>query len=72
MYMNIAVFVTGLMMYNGQQNDGEGDFMCVGMRDSAVEMRFDVGSGPAVITSEPIQLNDWHTIRLKRNRKEGQ
>ena len=58
-------------MYNGQMKNGEGDFVSLGMRDSAVEFRFDVGSGPAVIQSDPIQLNDWHTVRVKRHRKDG-
>ncbi len=65
------VLFIGMLLYNGQLKNGDGDFVCVGMRDSSVEFKFDVGSGPAVIRSDPIVLNDWHTIRVKRDRKEG-
>lgn len=58
-------------MYNGQNLTAEGDFMCVGMKDGRVEFRFDVGSGPAIIRSDPIDLNQWHTIRVLRDQKEG-
>ena len=45
--------------------------MGVAMRDGRVEFKFDVGSGPATITSDPVQLNEWHTIRVKRTNRDG-
>ena len=50
---------------------GEGDFMSLGLREGRVEFRFDVGSGPAIIQSDPIEMGRWHTVRIKRNHKEG-
>lgn len=61
----------GLLIYNGQNISADGDFMCLGMRDNAVEFRFDVGSGPVIIRSDPVDLNQWHTIRVQRDRKDG-
>ncbi len=66
------IIFSGLLVYNGEQSTGSGDFMGVAMRDGRVEFKFDVGSGPAVITSDPVQLNEWHTIRVKRNNRDGQ
>ena len=58
-------------MYNGELDNGNGDFVSVGMRESRVEFKFDVGSGPAIIMSDPVQLNDWHSIRVKRIERNG-
>ncbi|GAB1602266.1 basement membrane-specific heparan sulfate proteoglycan core protein-like isoform X6, partial [Argonauta hians] len=61
----------GLIMYEGQATDN-GDFMCLGLRGRYPEFRFNVGSGPAIIRgNKSLELNKWHTVRLKRNRKEG-
>ena len=59
-------------MYNGQNVTADGDFMCIGMRDNAVEFRFDVGSGPVIIRSDPVDLNKWHTITVQRDRNNGE
>jgi len=66
-----AYYILGLILYNGQMTDGSGDFMSLGMREGRVEFRFDVGSGPAIIRSDPVSLNEWHTIRIQRDRKDG-
>ncbi|XP_052832935.1 basement membrane-specific heparan sulfate proteoglycan core protein isoform X4 [Octopus bimaculoides] len=61
----------GLIMYEGQATEN-GDFMCLGLRGRYPEFRFNVGSGPAIIRgNQSLELNKWHTVRLKRDRKEG-
>ena len=78
-YLNFDVLLSfrpeatdGLMLYNGQNNQGSGDFMCFGLRGAYPEFRFDVGSGPAIIRGQrPLQLGQWHTVSLKRDRKNG-
>ena len=45
--------------------------MLLGLREGRVEFRFDVGSGPAIIRSDPVELRKWHTVRIKRQRKDG-
>lgn len=64
--------MTGLILYNGQLDDGTGDFISLGMRNRRVELRLDVGSGPAIVTTDPIELDAWHTITIKRDGKDGQ
>ncbi|KAK2193775.1 hypothetical protein NP493_5g02050 [Ridgeia piscesae] len=61
----------GLILYNGEADDGRGDFLAFGMRDGRAEFKFDVGSGLANIRSEPLALDTWHSIRLKRDLKDG-
>ena len=63
--------IAGLILYNGQMADGTGDFVSFGLRNRRAEFRLDVGSGPAVIASEPLALNTWHTVRVKRDGRDG-
>lgn len=67
------MYISGLILYNSQHAGREdGDFVAFGMNGGYVEFRFDVGSGPAVIRSrQPLQINEWHTVKLSRDRKEG-
>ena len=61
-----------MVLYNGQFDDGGGDFVCFGLSEGYPEFRFDVGSGPAVIRgNRTLDLNQWHTVKLTRNRKKG-
>ena len=69
MYLSCAA---GLILYNGQKKGSDGDFVSLGLNNSYVEFRFDVGSGPAVIRSDrPIRIGEWHTVALSRTKKEG-
>jgi dystroglycan 1 len=60
----------GLILYNGQYEWG-GDFLSLGLVNGRVDFRFDVGSGPTVITSDPITLDTWHTVRIRKERGSG-
>ncbi|XP_046437149.1 basement membrane-specific heparan sulfate proteoglycan core protein-like isoform X37 [Daphnia pulex] len=62
----------GLILYNGQQAGGSGDFISFGINNGYPEFRFDIGAGPAIIKSDkPIDMGKWHTVKLTRNRKNG-
>ncbi|KAH9504451.1 Basement membrane-specific heparan sulfate proteoglycan core protein, partial [Bulinus truncatus] len=62
----------GLLLYNGQYVADSGDFVCFGLQQQVPEFRFDVGSGPAIIRgNRSLELNKWHTVHLKRNRRNG-
>lgn len=65
--------LNGLLLYNSQRASSEsGDYVALGLKGGYAEFRFDVGSGPAVIRSRsPLALDQWHTIKISRNRKEG-
>lgn len=72
MSFTLIGIVLGLILYNGQQSGGSGDFVSLGLNSGFVEFRFDVGSGPAIIKSTlPVSLGQWHTVQLIRNRRDG-
>ncbi len=62
----------GMILYNGQSEQG-GDFVSFGLNDNGIpEFRFNLGSGTAVISgSKPLALNEWHTVKIVRNRRNG-
>ncbi|KAG9353148.1 hypothetical protein JZ751_017724 [Albula glossodonta] len=63
----------GLIFYNGQKDDGKGDFISLALRDGALEFRYDLGKGPAVIRSrEKIKRNTWNTVKLERISRKGE
>ncbi|XP_034241184.1 basement membrane-specific heparan sulfate proteoglycan core protein-like isoform X2 [Thrips palmi] len=78
-YLNFNITISfkpersnGLILYNGQQSGGSGDFVSLGLNNGFVEFRFDVGSGPAVVKSAlPVALGQWHTVKLMRSRRDG-
>jgi len=39
----------GLLLYNGFAPDGSGDFLSIRLRNASVEIRYDLGTGPAVL-----------------------
>ena len=41
--------VDGLLLYNGFAPDGGGDFLSIRLRNASVEIRYDLGTGPAVL-----------------------
>ncbi|XP_048508165.1 basement membrane-specific heparan sulfate proteoglycan core protein isoform X9 [Athalia rosae] len=62
----------GVILYNGQSRQDDGDFLVLSLVRGYPEFRFNVGSRPAIIRAQkPITLGKWHTITLHRNRKEG-
>ena len=62
----------GLVLYNGQYDSARGDYVCFGMRGGYPEFGFDVGSGPALIQgNRTLPLNQWNTIKLKRENSVG-
>ena len=59
-------------MYNGQYDDPNGDYVCMGLRQGYPEFHFDIGSGPTVIRgNQTLDMNQWHTVKLMRNRTQG-
>ena len=41
------------------------------MIDQRVELRYDLGAGLAMVMSEPITLDEWHTVTVSRNGRSG-
>jgi len=59
-------------LYAGKSDDGTGDFVSFGLRKRRAEFRLDVGSGPGIVVTDPLELDTWHTVRIKREGKDGQ
>ncbi|XP_075744878.1 terribly reduced optic lobes isoform X19 [Rhipicephalus microplus] len=78
-YMGFEVQITfkpeqdhGLLLYNGQQEDGSGDFISVGLTKGYVEFRFELGSGVGYLRShQPVQMDTWHTVQISRTKKDA-
>ncbi|XP_067635534.1 basement membrane-specific heparan sulfate proteoglycan core protein isoform X4 [Eurosta solidaginis] len=61
----------GLLLFNGQKR-GSGDYISLSLNDRYPEFRFDFDGKPMVIRAErPISLNEWHTVRVNRFRRDG-
>ena len=39
----------GLLFYNGDRNDGHGDYILISLKNGFIELRFDCGTGEAII-----------------------
>ncbi|XP_015598499.1 agrin isoform X2 [Cephus cinctus] len=62
----------GLLLYNGQLNNGRGDFISLNLVRGRLEFRFNLGSGIANITSpDLVSLDTWHCVRISRLGREG-
>ncbi|XP_046613235.1 basement membrane-specific heparan sulfate proteoglycan core protein isoform X7 [Neodiprion virginianus] len=62
----------GILMYCAQNNEGLGDFVALVIKDRHVELRFDLGSGMAVVRSNHVvQPGIWLHVRASRDFKEG-
>ncbi|XP_016000014.2 agrin isoform X2 [Rousettus aegyptiacus] len=60
----------GLLLYNG--NAKGKDFLALALLGGRVQLRFDTGSGPAVLTSAvPVEPGRWHRLELSRHWRQG-
>ncbi|XP_032216637.1 agrin isoform X13 [Mustela erminea] len=60
----------GLLLYNG--NARGKDFLALTLLGGRVQLRFDTGSGPAVLTSSvPVEPGRWHRLELSRHWRRG-
>ena len=49
----------GLILYNGYNTDGTGDFISLALRNGTLEYRFDLGTGPAIIRCLLQIVSSW-------------
>ncbi|XP_078464054.1 agrin-like isoform X1 [Lampetra planeri] len=62
----------GMILYNGHQTDGRGDFVSLNLVNGFLEFKFDLGKGPAVIRSaERLPLGVWHVVNVQRSGRSG-
>ena len=60
----------GLLFHHGDLTINR-DFVSISVIEQQVEFRFDLGSGPAILMSEPVSLNDWHYVQATREGRNG-
>lgn len=51
----------GLLFYYGDYTQNR-DFISIAMIEQRVELRYNLGSGPAILISNPVDLNAWHYV----------
>ncbi|CAM1304488.1 HSPG2 (predicted) [Pycnogonum litorale] len=62
----------GLLMYCAQNENGQGDFVSMAIKDECLEFRFDTGSGPAILRSQRKLIPDeWVTVKAERTLQDG-
>ncbi|KAJ3585960.1 hypothetical protein NHX12_012366, partial [Muraenolepis orangiensis] len=62
----------GLMFFCGGKKMKVEDFVAVSMVDGHVELRYELGTGQAILRSpEPVSLGQWHRVVAERNMREG-
>lgn len=49
----------GLLMYCAQNEQGDGDFASLALRNKKLEFRFNTGTGTATLTSDEIAPGEW-------------
>ncbi|KAK7579954.1 hypothetical protein V9T40_000583 [Parthenolecanium corni] len=62
----------GILLYSQQRVDGAGDFLSLALINGFVEFRYNLGNGPAILTSiQRLSVNSYHRIVAKRYQKDG-
>ncbi|XP_017768750.1 PREDICTED: basement membrane-specific heparan sulfate proteoglycan core protein-like isoform X5 [Nicrophorus vespilloides] len=63
----------GVIAYCGENDEGDGDFISLAIKDRRIEFRFDVGNGPIVIKSEEelTEENKWVVVTVSRVSSDG-
>ena len=63
----------GLLLFNKQANANGRDFIGVRLQNGFVEFAYNLGGGTlTLVSSEPLQLNEWHTVEVHRSGRNGQ
>ena len=60
----------GLLFYYGDYTQNS-DFVSIAMINQRVEYRYNLGSGPFILTSEEVLLNEWHDVRVSLDGPSG-
>ncbi|XP_074597901.1 agrin-like isoform X2 [Brevipalpus obovatus] len=62
----------GIIVYNGQNSHGKGDFVAIIVKDGFIQFRYNLGSGTVIIThSNRIELGRRVKIIARRHHKDG-
>jgi Laminin G domain len=60
----------GVLLYSAEKNNGNGNFLAILLKNERVELRYDMGSGVAIIRSVmPLIPGKWHSVKVTRGPK---
>ncbi|XP_072173130.1 uncharacterized protein [Diadema setosum] len=62
-----SVLDSALILYVEDSLSSSGDYLALGVSDGALQLRFNLGSGTAVITSEVVSAGQWHNVTVIRS-----
>ncbi|XP_074593031.1 pikachurin-like [Brevipalpus obovatus] len=58
----------GILLYSGEKQNLEGDFIAIILYQGLVEFRFDCGMGEGIVrSSSPVVLNSWNKLTVVRD-----
>ncbi|XP_038216733.1 basement membrane-specific heparan sulfate proteoglycan core protein-like isoform X4 [Zerene cesonia] len=59
----------GIILYNSQKEDGSGHYLLLELVDGVPQFTLKFDAADALVTrgDRPLQLNAWHTVRLRRS-----
>ncbi|XP_064642356.1 agrin-like isoform X19 [Lineus longissimus] len=62
----------GVLLYNGQNKDGKGDYLSLNLVNGYLQFKFDLGSGSAnIVSTGKVSKNEWHKVVIERNKQSG-
>ncbi|KAL3289355.1 hypothetical protein HHI36_022791 [Cryptolaemus montrouzieri] len=68
----MPVSLNGLLLYSGQNKNGQGDFISLNLVRGHLEFRFNLGSGIANLTTrDVIETGKWYSVHISRKGREG-
>ncbi len=68
----LALEPDGILLYDGQGSNGDGDFVYLGLEGGRLALRFDLGGGAvAAVTEEAVELGRWHAAAAGREGTSG-
>ena len=60
----------GLLFYHGDYTENS-DFVSLSMIEQRIEFRYNLGSGLAILISDPVSLDEWHYVTASRDGRDG-
>ena len=68
----LAYAENGMILYNGQNANGHGDFLAINLVQGYVQFRYDLGGGYTSLTSvNKLTLDEWHRVKVTRHGRHG-
>ncbi len=68
----LALESDGILMYDGQESNGQGDFLYLALEAGRLVLRFDLGGGAVTAVAEgKVEMGRWHSAVIQREGTRG-